>query len=68
MKKINTQYILVDNKRWTVLLTESHEDEIPRYSLHEYGEPCSGMLKHWDTKENHIEFLERIIKELKKLK
>lgn len=66
MKKVRTTFILVANQRWSALLTKNEEDE-NSYSIHEYGEPCSGVLKHWDTKENHIAFFEKCIKELKKL-
>jgi hypothetical protein len=67
MKKVQSTYTLVENHRWTVLLTKNEEDE-NSYSIHEYGEPCSGVIKHWASKEDHIALLERIIKELNKLK
>lgn len=67
MKKIQTTYVLVDNVRWSALVTKNEESE-NSYSIHDYGEACSGLLKHWDTLDNHIEFFEKIIKELKKLK
>lgn len=67
MKKIQSTYLLVNNKRWSALITKNEETE-NHYSIHEHGEPCSGVLKHWDTLENHIEFFEKIIKELKKMK
>lgn len=66
MKKVQSTYILVDNIKWSALLTKNEESE-NCYSLHDYGEPCSGLLKHWDTIENHIGFFEKIIKELKKI-
>lgn len=67
MKKIQTTYVLVDNQRWSALITKN-EEVGNNYSIHDYGEPCSGILKHWDTKENHIAFFEKVISELKKLK
>lgn len=68
MNKIETKYLLVENQRWSVYLTESHESDIKRYSVHEIGEPCSGVLKHWDTKENLIKDLQKIISKLEKSK
>lgn len=67
MKKTSTTYELVSNMKWSALLTKNEESE-NSYSIHDYGEPCSGVLKHWDTIENHIGFFEKIIKELKKIK
>ncbi len=66
MKKVQTTYVITDNQKWSALLTKNEESE-NRYSIHDYGEPCSGVLKHWDTLENHIAFLEKVVKELKKL-
>lgn len=63
MKKVQTTYKLVDNNRWSALLTKNEESE-GSYSIHDYGEPCSGLLKHWDTIPNHITFFEKIIKAL----
>lgn len=67
MKKVQTTYVLVSNVKWSALLTENNEIE-NHYSIHDYGEPCSGVLRHWDTLENHIGFFEKIISELKKVK
>lgn len=67
MKKIRTTYTLVENQRWSCYLTENNEVK-NNYSIHDFGEPCSGVIKHWGTKEAIIKELEAIIKELKKLK
>lgn len=67
MKKVQTTYLLVNNQRWSALLTKNEEIE-NHYSIHDFGEACSGVLKHWDTIENHIAFFEKIISELKKVK
>ena len=44
-------------------------NEQTRYliSVHDDGEPCSGFLKQWGSKEDLIEILEDTIKEIKSL-
>ena len=36
-------------------------------SVHDHGEPCGGILRHWGTKEALIKELQQIIKELETL-
>lgn len=65
MKKLSETYQLIENKRWSVQMTINKElgDHV---SIHEFGEPCSGILKHWGSKKDLIKELENIIEELKK--
>lgn len=44
MKKVQTTYVLVSNVKWSALLTENNEIE-NHYSIHDYGEPCSGRTE-----------------------
>lgn len=67
MKKVQSTFKIVENQRWSVYLTKNEEID-NHYSIHDSGEPCSGVVRHWGSKEDHIELLEKIIKELKKLK
>ena len=50
-----------------ILITVNKEVGYPHISVHEYGEPCSGVLKHWGSPEKLIKELEEIIKEIKDL-
>lgn len=51
-------------ERTNFILT-ANEEAKPYVSIHEYGEPCSGVLKHWGTPEELIAECEHIIKILK---
>jgi hypothetical protein len=63
MKKIQTIYKLTDS------VNIVHNEEYPEhYSLTEFNEPCSGIIKHWGTKEALIAELEWIVKKLKQIK
>lgn len=63
MKKLQTTYQLIENKRWSIFLTKNEETG-DHYSIHDSGEPCSGVLKHWASKEDLIKELQAIIKAL----
>lgn len=67
MKKIQTTYKLVENQKWSVYLTESNEVS-NHYSVHDCGEPCGGIVRHWATKEALIRELEAIVRGLKSIK
>lgn len=60
MKKISTTYRLTDEVQ--MIVNEEFPDHI---CLINYGEACSGILKHWGTKKTIIRELEDIIKKLK---
>ena len=62
MKKIETRY---SNHEICIAVSE----EIPNHiSVYDGIEPCSGVLRHWGTKEKLISELKNIIKELENLK
>ncbi len=66
IKKGHTTYYDTNNKGIISLtVNEECEDNV---SLHEYGEPCSGVLKHWGSRDELIEELEYLIKLLKESK
>jgi hypothetical protein len=65
-KEIQTTYSLGNDYQLHVN-EESGEDYMNITELG-YGEPCSGILRHWDTKEKLIAELEGIIKRLKEFK
>jgi hypothetical protein len=58
MKKITTIYQLTEN----VQLVQN--EQFNHISLVEYGEPCSGILKHWGTKAEILRELNEIIAKL----
>jgi len=60
MKKTQTVYKLTENVMMTV-----NEETGDHISIHDYGEPCSGIVKHWGTKKEIIKELESIITALK---
>ena len=66
MKKITTEYVLLDNDNWSVYVTVDEQEK--RISLHSLGEPCNGILRHWGTKEELIIELNAIVESLKKMK
>lgn len=66
MKKLSTTYQLTEYVLVTV--NEELKETIEHISLHSYGEPCFGILKHWGSKAEIISELETIIKKLKELK
>lgn len=51
----------------SVCVTVSHEAGNPHISVQEYGEPCSGILRHWGSPEALIAELEQIIKVIKEV-
>ena len=61
MKKTSTTYKIFHDIFLTV-----DEESAGHVSIHEYGEPCSGILKHWNDINGHIAELGMIIHELKK--
>lgn len=63
LTKINTEYAV----EHTNLVITANE-EYPHVSIHEYGEPCSGVLRHWGTVDELVEECEKIIKALKAFK
>lgn len=63
MKKIKTTYYIPESYVY-ITVDEEHSG----VSVHSDGESCSGILKHWGTKESLIEEMEDIIKALKEMK
>jgi len=61
LKKIQTNYKLTNNIQ--LLVNEEFKEHI---CLIEYGESCSGILKHWGSKEEILTELKKIISELEK--
>lgn len=61
MKKLQTNYKLTEDIQ--LVINEEVKDNI---CLKEYGENCSGILKHWGSKRNIIKELKNIISELEK--
>lgn len=61
MRKINTQYLLTRDTLLTV--NEQHPDNM---SIHDYGESCGGIMKHWGSKKQLIKELQEIINALEK--
>ena len=61
MKKIQTTYQLTDDTLLTV-----NEEFTDHVSVHGYGDPCSGILKHWATRKSIIKELQTIIAALEK--
>lgn len=60
MKKATTTYYEhLKCRENTVYITV---DEGNRISLHDYGEPCSGVLRHWGTREELKKELQELIK------
>lgn len=59
MKKIQTTYELTKNIQ--LVQNEEFKEHI---SLIEYGEPCSGILKHWGSKTEILRELNEIIAKL----
>ena len=45
-----------------------NEEVKDHMSVHKYGEPCSGVLRHWGSKKELIKELKGIIKSIKELK
>ncbi len=64
MKKIQTTYTSKTFEGLTITVNEETTDHI---SVHTYGEPCSGILKHWGTRAELIGELKLIIEAIKKL-
>jgi len=60
LTKVKTQYAV---ERTDFIL--SVNEEFPHISVHEYGDPCSGVLRHWGTPEELIAECELIIKIIK---
>jgi len=56
MKKLSTTYNLS-----TYTLLTVNEEVKDHMSIHDYGEPCSGILKHWGSKSELIKELKEII-------
>lgn len=57
MKKASTTYS-VGNLELLITVNEEFPDHI---SVHHYGEPCSGILKHWGSRKELINELKNII-------
>lgn len=62
MKKTSTTYSITSDTLLTV-----NEQFSSHISIHSYGEPCSGIIKHWGTKEEIITELKTIINALENL-
>lgn len=63
MKKAHTMYS-ADIRDGIAMLTVNEEVD-DNVSLHEWGEPCSGILKHWGTHRELINELGQYILLLK---
>jgi hypothetical protein len=63
MKKTATTYC---NAKFCITINEEIKDSV-YISVHNFGEPCNGILKHWGTRESLIKELEEIISEIKKI-
>lgn len=50
--------------RLMITVNEEVKDHI---SIHEYGEPCSGIIKNWGTPKQLIKQLEEAIDAIKEL-
>jgi hypothetical protein len=61
MKKVQTTY---QGQYGTYHVSEEVKNHL---SVTSFGEPCSGVLRHWGTKEELINELNGIIKELESL-
>jgi len=61
IKKIKTTYNLTDDLFVTV-----NEEIGDLISLHDFGEPCGGVLRYWNSKEKTILELRRIADLLEK--
>jgi len=61
MKKYQTTYT---GKYCQITVSEEIKDHI---SIQDFGEPCSGILRHWGTKKELIKELQNIIKEIEEL-
>ncbi|TAK94656.1 hypothetical protein EPO05_06025 [Patescibacteria group bacterium] len=61
-KSQTTYYITEGQKSFCVYINEEVANHM---SIAEYGEACSGVLKHWGSKEELIAELELMIKALK---
>ena len=61
MKKVQTIY---SNHNFCIAVSEETDNHI---SVYEGIEPCSGVLKHWGSKEELIKELKDIIKEVEKI-
>jgi len=61
MKKVLTTY---SNTEFSISVNEEYPEHI---SVHQFGEPCSGILKHWGTRADIIKELEAVIRAVKKI-
>ena len=59
MKKIETRYVLTDNLY--LIINEEVKDHM---CLVEFGEPCSGILRHWGSQDDLVVELKKIIEKL----
>lgn len=60
MKKFQTTYYhYYPNREDMIHITV---DENDRLSLHDHSEPCSGILRHWGTRDELKKELQEIIK------
>ena len=63
MKKTQTTYFHAKNPSFYIAKNEEVEDNI---SIYEGIEPCSGIVRHWGSKESIIKELKAIIAVLEK--
>lgn len=63
-KSQTTYYTLLGERMVSIAVNEEVGDH---YSVFEYGEPCSGVLKHWGTKNQLIGELKDLINIIKEL-
>ena len=66
MQKIKETYVTKGGVCITLNL-ETNGVQNMVISLHDAGEPCSGLFRHWGSPERFIKYMEDLIEELKKL-
>lgn len=61
LKKVLTTYA---NQEFCISINEEFKNHM---SIHDGGEPCSGVLRHWGTKQELIKKLKSIIDSLNEI-
>ncbi len=68
MKKISTTYSVTNLSRARSFeITVSEDVGFKHVSVHDGGEPCSGILRHWGSPKDLISELEEVIEALKEI-
>lgn len=65
LTKVKSTYAI---EHTALVLSVNEETPFQHVSIHEYGDPCSGVLQHWGTPDELIEECEHIIEVLKEYK